>query len=479
MIGKSLFWEILSKLFKQSTGLIISIFLTRILLPEDFGLIGMVLVIIGVLKVFIDMGFGAALIQKKKVTQNLFSTVFWVNVSFGLLFSLLMYCSAGLISDFYNRPSLENIVEVISITFFIGSLSIVQTLKFTKEMNFKAHSIISMISSLFSGGIGLFLAYTGYHVWALVYQNILLVTISTACYWAYGRWLPSFHFSIKDLKEIWGFSSKKLSDGIISAIYQRLDIIMIGKAFDATSLGFYSRARTLDNYVRAYSADTLARIYFPVISKIQDNPNEVIKIYRKAIIYSSFVAILLSGLLFLIADELFVILFTETWLYSANLFKLMAVVGFSYPLSAIMVNVVIGMGFPGKNLVLGLWKKTFGIIALVIGFFFGIEKYLHALVAVNIIGLGLNLYFVSNIIKIDILSQLKLFYKTLAIGVFLVLIVNTTNIENNLISLIFKVICYSSLFIFIIYKTDMDTKTLIKGKLGEILIHFRKKTSEK
>lgn len=464
---KGFFWDLAGKFSLQGIGFIVSIFLARLLTPEEFGLVGMVMVIIPITQVFMNMGFGAALIQKKKISQNLYSSVFWLNIILGGILTLLLYFTADLIAQFYKREELSALVKVLSLTFIISSFGIVQTIHFTKVLNFKTQAIIAIIASLLSGCIGITLAFYNYGVWALVYQKLVAVFISVIAYWFFSKWRPKFYFSINDIKSIWGFSNKVFLDGIISTIYSKLDIIMIGKLFTASTLGYYTRAQSLDSMVNTFSSGSITRVFFPMISNIQNDKQQVVKIYKIATILVGFISIGLTGFLYVVADDLFIILFTKKWIYSAQLFKLMAIVGFTYPLSSIMVNLISGLGYSGKNLKLGLWKKSVGLLALFFGYKWGIEAFLYACILRNLIGLIMNMVYVSKVINLSILAQLKWVYKPILVALILVLGNELiTSIENIYLSFIVKGGTFGFSYIILVYFSEKEISNIVKTQLN-------------
>jgi len=458
----AIFWDILGKFSNQLISLVVSIFLARLIEPEEFGLVGMVLVIIPVAQVFMNLGFGAALIQKKDVDQLLYSSVFWLNISMGITLTLILFYSAPFIANFYHKEELTVLIKLISIIFTISSFGAVQTLRFTKELEFKTQSIINSVSAIFSGILGIYLAYLNYGVYALVYQKLFATTTSVILYWIISKWRPNFQFSIVAIKSVWGFSIKFFIDGFLSTIYSRLDVIMIGKIFQASTLGFYSRAQSLDTMVNDFSSNSLMRVFFPLISKIQGDLNKSLIIYKKFILVTSFVSIGLTAWLFVIADELFIILFTEKWIYSAHLFKLMAVVGFIYPLSSIMLSLIEGLGYAGKTLIIGLYKKSIGVAALIVGFLWGLEAFLYACIFRNIFGLLINMLAVNKVLPTNFSSQFNWFKSSLFIasGVVIIIVLGV-KIDNIYLSFFIKSILFIFSYLILTYFFSHSLTSLV------------------
>jgi len=473
---KGIFWDLTGKFSLHGIGFIISIFLARLLSPEEFGLIGMVIVIFPITQVFIDMGFGAALIQKKEVSQKLYSSIFWINIVLGGLLTIALYFSANLISEFYKREELSALVKTLSLIFIISSFGIVQNIHFTRSLNFKTHSIIAISTSLISGICGITLAYSGYGVWALVYQKLLAITLSVILYWIVSKWRPNFYFSIREIKSIWEFSSKHFLDRIISVVFEKLDIIMIGKIFNASLLGFYSRSRSVDTMVNIFSSGSLIRVFFPVISKLQNDLPRVRTIYEKSFILIGFISIGLTAFLYVVADDLFIILFTEKWNYSAQLFKIMAIVGFAYPLGSIMINVILGLGHSGLNLKLGLWKKSLKVPPLFIGFLWGIEALLYALIVAHLINLIINMIYVDKVINLSVKHQLNWIFKPLFIALFIVISTELIVINNIYFSFIIKGGIFIISYLILIYLLDKITFNLLKSQLINLKQYVSKRS---
>jgi len=383
-------WDFFGKIITHGMGLIVSVFLARLLEPSDFGLIAMVMVIVGIAKVFTDVGLGAALIQRKKVLLVHYSSVFYFNVFVGLILTLITYFSAGWIAYFYNNQELMPLVQVISLSFTINAFSSVQTTKLRKELKYAVLTKIGFIASLISGGIGIFLAFHGAGVWSLVAQTLSMEVIYNILIWFLSKWSPSLLFSWKALTQLWGFGFRLFAAGMLDAIYIRMDYLIIGKIFEPATLGFFQRAKSLNRMAVTYSSGSLMSVLFPMLTKIQKDLPRFQKVVIKGLKLISFITVLLFGGLYLIAEELIVILFSEKWLLSVEYFKLLALSGFAYPVNALLVNVLKSRGNSKTFLHIEIYKKIIAFSNLSIGFLYGIEGYLYGLIFVVIINTSIN-----------------------------------------------------------------------------------------
>ncbi|MFB9864464.1 lipopolysaccharide biosynthesis protein [Rufibacter immobilis] len=427
---KGIFWDLFEKISNQGISFFISILLARLLSPGEFGLLGMVLVLVSMSQIFLDMGLSAAIIQRQDLTPKHYSSVFYLNLGIGILLSITVFFSAGFIADFYDKPALLNIFKVFSVIFIVNALAIVQNAQFAKDMNFKIPALIRVVATIVGGSTGVWMAYHDYGIWSLVTQYLLSTSVFVSGIWIVSKWRPGWQFDFGAVKDLWGFSSKLFASGVLDAIFTRMDVVVIGKLFSANTLGFYTRAQTMNNMVVQYSSGSLARVFFPAISRIQSDTEQVRILYAKAINLVSFLVFMLLGLLFLCAEDIFVLLFTEKWLPSVKYFQILVLGGYVYPLSSIMLNVLSGRGKSGRFLKLEILKKALLVIGLVVGFSYGIEGYLYSLAVVYVFSLLLNMYFLAKEIHMTIKKQLKNIVVYLVIALFSVVVVYF--IEPNL-----------------------------------------------
>ncbi|TXB63697.1 lipopolysaccharide biosynthesis protein [Vicingus serpentipes] len=398
MLKKGILWDFIGKFFKQGIGFIISIFLARLLTPEDFGLVGMVMAFVAIAQIFVDMGFGTALVQREKVEEIHFSSVFWLNISIALIITLTFFWGAELIADFYHREELIPIVKVMSLLFIIYSLGIVNRSQLLRNMDFKSLSIINVFATLISGIVGVGMALTGYGVWAIIIQSLLSGVVTLSLLWLRTKWIPSFIWSLDALKPLWNFGYKLFISGVIQRIFDRLDVFIIGKMFTPSDLGFFTRSKSLNQLVVDYSSGSISSVLFPALSKKQNDPDQIKTIVVKALQVVGGAAFLISGLLFISAEEIIVFLFTDKWLPAVPYFKILLLSTYAYPLNAIIMSPIQSLGRTDVVLKLQLMKKSVLLSGFIIGFIWGINGYLYSLTIVYIINLLLNSYFLNKLI---------------------------------------------------------------------------------
>lgn len=454
----ALIWDFSGKIARYGTTFIVTVFLARILEPSDFGLIAMVMVIVMVAMIFTDVGLGGALIQRRRILPVHYASVFYFNIFIGGILTLITFSSAIWISGFYDNKELTPLVQVISLLFVINAFSSVQTSKLRKELNYAALTKAEVSAAILSGVTGIVLALYGAGVWSLVAQVLARGVFYNIFIWTSSKWIPSLLFSFKALRQLWGFGFRMFLSGLLETVFLRLDIIIIGKLFTPTILGFYDQAKRLNEIMTQFTSGSIMAVLFPVLSKVQKDLPRFQRIVIKVLGIISFVVFFLLGIMYLISEELIVLLFTEKWLPSVVYFKIILLSSFAYPISALLVNILSSRGNSKAFLRLEIYKKILQSINLYVGFLFGIEGYLYGLVAVAIFGISLNILFVSREISLSFFTFLKPVIIQMIISVFSVwIILLTYDIETSIIiNMIMKVMIFAVSYLLIskLFKTS-------------------------
>ena len=293
---KAFLWDVIGKLANSGMGFIITLFLARLLEPSEFGLIAIILVLVGVISIFSDGGLAAALIQKKKLLPIHYSSVFYFNLITAILLAVITYFSSNWIASFYNNEMLNSIIEVMSVSFIFAGLSSVQVVQFKRKLNYVMLTKITIISSITSGVIGIVMAYNGAGVWSLVAQSLSMGFLSSVLLWKTSHWRPGAMFSFKALLYLWRFGFNLFIVNILNAVFARLDMLIIGKIYSMSILGFFDRAKHLNQMVVSYTAGSLQSVLFPVLSRIQMNLPKVQNAVSQIYYLLSFFVFLLIGI---------------------------------------------------------------------------------------------------------------------------------------------------------------------------------------
>ena len=420
---KGMLWSATDKFLGQAGRFVIGIVLARLLMPEDFGLIGMLTVFITISQSFIDSGMGSGLIQKKNRTEADFSTVFIFNFAVALFIYFILYLSAPLIAEFYKMPQLVLLTRVLSINIIINALAIVQRSRLTINIDFKTIAKVN-VSSIIAGGIfGILFAFLGFGVWALVIQNLINTTVSVILFWILSRWKFSLVFSKQSFSELFGYGSKLLLAGLYAKTLAEINNIAIGKVYSASDLGFYTRAKSFAEMTSGTVTGILQQVTFPILASLQDDKERMISVYSRLIRMTSFFVFPAMTLLSLLAYPLIILLLTEKWLSVVVLLQWMSFARFFYPISAINMTILNAVGRSDLFLKVDLSKFPIIIGTLLITIPLGVKAMVIGQVVTSCISFFINAYMPGKMFGYGAFRQLKdMLPVFIAIGVMAVVV---------------------------------------------------------
>lgn len=404
---KGVFWSAFNRFSTQGIGFVFNIIIARMLLPEDYGVVAMLGVFMAVSSCFVDSGFANALIRKPDRTEDDFSTVFYYNLAVALLFYALLWFAAPYIADFYDKPILTDIARIVALGLIIGVLQSVMSVKLTIALDFKTMAKISVPANLLTGILGLWMAYSGYGVWALVYPNLIVGIFNVFMYWWYVRWLPSLVFSWKSFKAMFSYGSKLLASSLLDTIYGNISIIVVGKFYSAAQLGLYSKAFGLASLPSSNITGIMQRVTFPVLSSIQDDDKRLESAYRRFIRMIVFLVFPLMLGLSAVADPFIRILLTDRWEGTIYFLQIICFAMMWYPVHAINLSLLQVKGRSDFFLKLEVIKKVQGLIILSITIPMGLVAMCYGSVVGSLISLVWNTYYTKKIIGYGYFNQMR------------------------------------------------------------------------
>ena len=306
-------WSSLLQVGRQIIQFVTTAILARLLSPTDFGLVGMATIVIGFVNLFKDLGTSSAIIQRKNISDELIYSLFWINVAFGLLGTIVLFSGAPMIAKFYQEPRLTPILRTLSLSFFISGLSILQKALLERNLNFKTLAKIDIVALFLGSSVGIILALNGYGVWSLVFQTLTAVTITSILLWIANKWQPKFVFRWQEIKEISDYSLNLTGFNIFNYFVRNADYFLIGKFLGSQSLGYYSLAYRLMLYPLQNISKVIGRVMFPVFTKIQDDDAKLKAGYLKVIGYIAIVTFPLMVGLWVSAEPFILTMFGSQW----------------------------------------------------------------------------------------------------------------------------------------------------------------------
>lgn len=420
-----LLWSFLDSFASQGIQFIVGIVLARLLSPREFGLIGMLSIFIAISQSFIDSGFTTALIRKNNCTKDDYSTIFYFNILVSIFFYLLLFGFSGSISSFFKEPQLKPLIQVLGIGLLFNSLAIIQKTILVKELNFKLQMRISFISSLLSGMIAVFMAYSGFGVWSLVALTLSRFGFSSMFLWVWSNWRPIMVFSMKSFRELFSFGSKLLISGLLDTGYKNIYNLIVGKFFSASELGFYAQADQFQTLPSQNLVGVISKVSFPVLASIQDQPEKLKAAYKKLIKSTMLITFVLMIGLAAVAKPLILTLIGEKWLPSVIYLQMLCFVGMFYPLHALNLNMLQVQGRSDLFLRLEIIKKIIAVPTIVIGVILGIKVLIIGLFVSTVIGFYLNSYWSGKYIGYSTFQQVKDIFPSFCLALFVGIMVYT------------------------------------------------------
>ena len=400
-------WSFLDTAGSLGITFVVGIVLARLLSPEEYGLIGIVLIFTTIAYNIIDGGFSNAIIRKKTATELDYSTMFYTNLAVSIIMSLLLFFSSPCIALFFHRQELIPLIKALSPILILNGLAFVQRTVLTKQLNFKSQTIISIVSSITSGVVGITLAYMGYGVWALLWQQLSRQIINTGLLWVMSKWKPLVSFSKDSFKDMFGFGWKLLLSNLLDSVWKQLNNMVIGKMYSPQLLGYYSRAEQYGGTFSLTLTSIIQRVSFPVLSSIQDDKIRLKNAYRNLIKITMCLTSLLMFSLAADAKSVIIILIGEKWQNSIPLLQLLCFSLFLYPLHSLNLNMLQVEGRSDLYLKIEILKKILAIIPVLLGVFVDIWSMLYGVIIINFVYFFINAHYSGSMINYTSFDQLK------------------------------------------------------------------------
>ena len=401
------FWSFAERFTAQGVNFLVLVIIARLLSPKEFGLIGMLAVFLAVAQSLIDSGFSQALIRKQNRTEEDKNTVFYFNIFVSVVLYLFLYLISPWVASFYDESQLSDVMKVICLVIVIDSFAVVQRANYTIEIDFKTQTKSALISAIISGSIGIYMAYHGYGVWALVYQQMSNSLINVIVLWVYSDWCPKFLYSWKSFRELFCFGSKLMVSGLLDTLYRNVYQLVIGKAFSAESLGFYTNAHKFSDFPSSSFTAIIQRVTYPVLCTIQDEDKRLAQAYRKFLRISAFLIFPLMCGLAAVSNPIVDLLLGEKWHYVAVLMIPICFQMMWYPIHSINLNLLQVKGRSDLFLRLEIIKKILGVIILFLSLPFGLLVMCYTSIFSSLLCLGINTYYTGKLINVGFIMQMK------------------------------------------------------------------------
>ena len=430
-----------------------NVVLARLLTPDDYGLVAILLTFVAFFQILIDGGFGSAIVQKKDLTSDDCSTVFYINIFVAIFCYMLLVFSSEYIAGCFKQSQLINLIPILGLVVVFDALSAIQNNILIKELNFKKISIIKIIAALISSSAAIIIAIKGFGVWALVAQYLLNSVMKSLLLWGRTKWIPSLTFKKESFNSLFNYGSKLLISNVIFEAYYRLQVFILGWFFPPRIVGLYSQAKHLQDVPVSTMQSVVNQVTFPVFSKLQDDYNQLRNVVSRNIQLISYLITPVMLMMVATATPLVELMFGEKWLDCVPYLQVLCIgIGVFYPIHSANHNVIKAIGRTDLLLIIEIIKRIIGIglILSAIIYGFGIMGVLYAITISTLIEFVINAFVVGKCIRYTIFMQVKdvivPFFISCVAG-FCVYWMQSQLQLTNILALFSQVICFCIIYL--------------------------------
>jgi O-antigen/teichoic acid export membrane protein len=466
-VVNAVLWLGVTKVIGQAISWTITVYVARILSPDDYGLMGMAVVLTGFIILFNEIGLGSAIVQKKDLTDEDLSSIYWIILTLNIALYILTYFMAPVAALFFGEPRLTDIIRIIAINFIIVGIGSVSYYMLTREITFKRRSQAEFIGSMAGGVSTLIFAVKGFGVWSIVYGSLIFEGTKNILYMAYYPWRPRLSFSYSRIKGMVNFGLKVAVGRLFWYSYSNSDYLIGGKLLGKTLLGYYFLAFQLASMPMEKIVSLVTQVALPAFSELQNDPERLKMYFLKMVRFAAFLTFPLFMGIFLVADDAVYLFLTEKWAPIILPLKILCIVSTLRAINALNAPLVVAKGRPGLTMLCNLALAIVLPVAFYIGSSYGLEGFSYSwLFAFPILFVGITYISIkqAGITLFDYMMELKDIFIAAA---FMTLFV--TLLQNNILSemerlprLIISVVAgaFSYLLYFSIFNRMIFAETL-------------------
>jgi teichuronic acid exporter len=405
--SRTVVWSAIERFSVQGIQMILTIVIARVLMPSDYGLIAMLNIFMALAQTFIDSGFSNALIQKKDTTNIDYSTVFYFNIAISVGIYAIMYLASPYIAAFYNEPPLDKINKIFSLVIIINSFGIVQQAKLTIELNFKRQAHASLLAVIISGIIGVWMAYNGFGVWAIVWQSVINAFLRVVFLWIFAHWMPMMAFSKHSFHILFAFGSKLLFSSLLHTLYVNIYTLIIGKVFSADTCGLYNQSFKLSTFPSTNLAAIIVRAIYPIQCRMQDENEKLRMFFLKYLRVSCYVIFPIMTAFAGLAKPFVLVFLGAHWVRIVPLLQILCIAYMWDPMMKLDSTLLQVKGRSDIFFHAEIVKKIIAFIILIVTIPFGITVMCYGLILYSISDIIIINIFNQKVINIPLLTQVK------------------------------------------------------------------------
>lgn len=399
-------WTFLDTFLITGISFVATLFIARILGPADYGLMGMIAVFFAIGNTLVDSGLSQSIIRTKEADNKDYSTVFYLNLAISIFVYVVLFIAAPYIAMFFEQHILIEIVRIYCLSFIITAFSAIQLAQLNRNMQFKRITYLNVPSTIVGVIVGLTLSINSFGVWSLVWMHLSNKITFSVLLWLFSTWKPTLYFSKERMKYHYGFGYKLMLSGILNSVFNNIYNILIGKFYSVQSLGYFDRAKKLNDYPVTILTGIISKVTYPLLSKIQDEKERISKVYKQLIQFSFFISTPLMFGLAAIAPPLFQLVLGDQWMDAVPYFQIICLASIFYPVHSFNLNILKVYGKSNLFLKLEVYKKLIIVLSIVISFPFGIIALVWSTLAVSFVSLLINTHYSQRLIDYKTARQL-------------------------------------------------------------------------
>lgn len=409
-------WSTLEILARYGVQFVVMVVLARLLTPDDFGLIAMLLVFTSIGTLLVDSGFGTALIQRQHTTADDETTVFIFTTCAGIITAAVLMLAAPNIAAFFNQPKLIELTRVMAFVLPLGAFAAVPDALLTMRLDFKARARAEVVASLCSGAVAVALALRGFGVWSLAWQSIVSIGVRGTLLWIYSGWRPRGHYRTASFRSLFGFGGYMFLAGVLSAAAVRLQSLMIGKLFDSSALGYYTLAQNTQSAPSSFMGQVLSRVGLPVFSTLAKDREKLVVALRSSLRMAMFLFVPCMVGIAVVARPLIDMLYGERWGHAAPILSVLALGAALWPVHVLNLAAISAQGRSDLFLRLEVIKQLTGIVLVLAFAHWGPLAIAWSVLLSGIFSAGLNTYYSERLLGYGWLAQLSDQWPTMALS---------------------------------------------------------------
>jgi O-antigen/teichoic acid export membrane protein len=412
-----IFWSFINLFLIRGASFFSTILLARILTPEDFGLLGMIVVFMGIGSTLVNSGLSQSLIRSKNVSQSDLSTIFFTNIAFSVVIYLIIFFLAPIIAAFYEQEILISIIRIYCLGFVISATSSVQSAVLTRDMKFKKVTQYQIPATILSVSAGIYFALQGFGVWSLVWMFLINQIVRSAVFWYKSDWRVTLIYDFDVVKHHLNFGYKLMLSSLLNTVFSNLYNILIGKFYPLSVLGFFERSRTFQHYVVSTMTEIISNVSYPLLSKMQEDREKLVSIFKKINMIAFFLICPVMLGLSVLATPLFNLVLGPNWHEAVPYFQLLCVGAVLYPIHFLNIGLLKVLGRSDLFLKIEFLKIILVTVVISICFKYGVKGLLYSTIISSILALFINTYYTNKLVGYGVFKQLRDLFPYLVLSI--------------------------------------------------------------